>query len=80
MGMTFDRDELVAAVMQRITVMEGLGMDPLDTFEIVVDLEVEFGSGVVQQAIYLLERKRKRSRSKPTGGESDPLWDRELDG
>jgi hypothetical protein len=80
MGMSFDRDELIAAVIQRITVMEGLGMDPLDTIEILVDLETEFGTGVVQQAIYLLEKKKKRSRSQPTGGESDPLWDRELDG
>ena len=60
--------------------MQGLWRDPIDTIEIVVDLEAEFGTGVVQQAIYLLERKRKRSTSQPTCGESDPLWDRDLDG
>lgn len=80
MGMSFDKNELIVAVIQSITMMEGLGMDPLDTIEIVEDLEAEFGSGVVRQAIYRLERKKKRDRSEPTGGESDPLWDRELDG
>jgi hypothetical protein len=80
MGMTFDRDELIAAVIQRITVMQRVGMDPLDNIKFVVDLEAEFGTGVVQRALHLLERKQKRLRSQPSGGESDPLWDRELDG
>ncbi len=86
MGMSFDRNELVADVLRRITGMQKLGVDPLDTtqfddtIEFVAGLEEEFGTGVVQRALYLLEKKKKRDRSQPTGGEHDPLWDRELDG
>jgi hypothetical protein len=80
MGMSFDRYELISDVMRMITGMQELGVDPLDTVEFVVGLEEQFGTGVVQQAISLLERKKKRGRSRPMGGEPDPLWDRELDG
>jgi hypothetical protein len=79
MGMIFDRNELIAEVMTRITGMERDGLDPLGTIEFVVGLEEEFGTGVVQRAIFLLEKKR-RGRSQPMGGEPDPMWDRELDG
>lgn len=80
MGLSFHRDELIADVMRRITGMQKLGADPLDTIEFIVELEEEFGPGVVEQAISLLEEKKKRGRSQPMGGEPDPLWDRELDG
>jgi hypothetical protein len=79
MGMSFDRNELIDDVMKRITGMQKDGLDPLDTI-FVVGLEEEFGTGVVQRAISLLEKKKNRGRSQPMGGEPDPMWDRELDG
>jgi hypothetical protein len=79
MGMSFDRNELIADVMKRITYMQKDGLDPFDAI-FVEGLEKEFGTGVVQQAIYLLEKKKKLGRSQSMGGEHDPLWDRELDG
>jgi hypothetical protein len=80
MGMSFDRYELISDVMRIITDMQELGVDPLDTIEFVVGLEEQFGTGVVQQAISLMGRKKQRGRTRPMGGEPDPLWDRELDG
>jgi hypothetical protein len=80
MGMSFDRNELISEVMNILTRTQTPGFGPFEPIEFVVGLEEKYGTGVVQQAISLLEKKRKRGRSQPMGGEPDPLWDRELDG
>jgi acyl carrier protein len=80
MGISFNREELIAEVVRRITLMQKLGLDPLDTIEFVTELQEEFGIRVVHQAISLLEMQKKCDRSRPKGGEPDPMWDRELDG
>jgi hypothetical protein len=48
--------------------------------ECVVDLEGEFGPAVVAEALRRRARKRDADRPRADPGETDPLWDRDLDG
>jgi hypothetical protein len=80
MGMSFSRKELVDAAVGKMTVLRGLGMDPLDDVELVEALRAEFGAGVVAEAVRRLERRRNADPPRPTPGGPHPLWDRDLDG
>jgi hypothetical protein len=62
--------------------------DSLDTIELIVELEEEFGKDTVRWALRyveaLVERPEVVRRLKPGMGPEpggpDPLWDRDLDG
>ncbi len=81
MGMTFDREELVDDVVRRLSSIQELGLaDSLDTVELVMDLEEEFGKEPVKRALRILEARGVVLGSSQPYEESDPMWDRELDG
>ncbi len=57
--------------------------DSLDTIELLMELEEEFGEETVQWATRYIEAlsARNAGRSTPSGPDApDPLWDRDLDG
>lgn len=80
MAMTFDRRELIDDVIRRLTLMRDLDADSLDTLELMVNLEEEFGTEPVKWAFRFLEARGVGPGTRRLFGKSDPMWDRDLDG
>jgi hypothetical protein len=72
--------KLVDEVIDRITFAQGCDFDSLDTVELVMDLEEEFGAEPVKWAFRFLEARGIVLGSRQPFGEKDPMWDRDLDG
>lgn len=79
---TFDEIALdpLVDVIRRIVQSRESDPDSLDSVEIVLELQQEFGIGIVNQAVRILANRPKPNASPPSSGEIHPLWDRDQDG
>jgi len=68
-------DEAICWIEQ----IQGCDADALDSVEMVLELQEQFGIEVVDQAIRILNNRPMRKPCRPLSGDVDPLWDRELD-
>ncbi len=83
MGMIFDRNELINDVLRRLSIAQKIEVDTLDFAKWVVELQQEFGSSVVAQALQIFNKRggiNRVNRVRPPSYEAEPLWDRDLDG
>jgi hypothetical protein len=72
--------KLVAQVIDRITRMQRRDPDALDTVEMIMKLQEEFGAEPVRWAYRFLVARGVAQSSLSTTGEREPMWDRDLDG
>ena len=70
----------IEEVIRRITRMRECAPDSLDSIELFLELQEEFGNEAVDWAYRFLEAKRTAEVPRRSPGERDPLWDRDLDG
>ena len=71
--------ELVEKVLQRIRVIYRLGPDSLDSLEMIMDLEAEFGVEPVKSAFRFLLAREAAQGARPGSAERDSMWDPDLD-
>jgi hypothetical protein len=72
--------KLVQEVIDRINFIQMSEVDSLDTEELIMDLEEEFGPETVKWALRFLEALKVAQGARGPFRESDPMWDRDLDG
>jgi hypothetical protein len=60
--------------------MQPRNADSLDTLEMIIELEDEYGAEAVRWAAFFLEAREIAAGSRPPAGGGDPMWDRDLDG
>ena len=60
--------------------LASLGADSLDRVELECELAEEFGRDVAEHAIAAVAKEKRAGASGPSPRDSEPLWDRDLDG
>jgi hypothetical protein len=71
---------IVGQVIDRITRMHRRDHDALDTAELIMELQREFGAEPVKWAFRYMLARGAAQGSRPATRERDPMWDRDLDG
>jgi hypothetical protein len=80
-AMIFDRKELIDDVIRRLSIIQELDLaDSPDNVKWIMGLEEEFGKEPVKRALRILEARGVVLESSRPYEESDPMWDRDLDG
>ena len=72
--------KLVQEVIDRLTLLERACPDSLERFEVMLELEDEFGTEAVRWAFRFFEALKAAEDRRMAVAGTGPLWDRELDG